>query len=269
MAEKVIEATPQGLEVLQELKEKVPEAALTGINQAIQAQVKMMQEHIEKIDDQVTLERYKNSIETNKAVGDEIKKIGPPDFFKVMENRGRELQKAQEQSDKIKEQKIQEMQQQILQAPEGALPSIMPTVVSPATVEKIQEFKKEVLEKYGTLPPVGPTTSGGVVPGPIEVVPPSPEGGGRSMPAPVQVVPGETMPGKPPEGIRPIPMPVPSGPIPAPVAPTPTTPGELLPKPLPPPTVAPMPIPPMTGGGGGAAPTPAPAPVPGGAGVKP
>ena len=59
------------------IRAELPSAAQKGINRAIEVQTQSMQSHIEKIDNPQTFERYKQQIEGDQAIKNQVQQFAP------------------------------------------------------------------------------------------------------------------------------------------------------------------------------------------------
>ncbi len=139
---------PGGLEILQEIKNKLPQQAQAGINQAINVQTQMIERHIQKTDDPVTFQRFEQQIEQNSDIKKEIQTRRGSEFFNQMDQRGQVMEKIQQDQQEQKWQKMQEINQQMFGSrsnesggkPVGEQEGIK--ILPQEMKSKIEEFRK-------------------------------------------------------------------------------------------------------------------------------
>lgn len=136
---------PGGLKVLEEMKNQVPFQGQQGINRAIEAQTQTIERHMERVDDPLMFEKYKQQIEGDKTIKQQIQQFGPPTFFRRIEERSQQMEKMEQKpinqpifkpSDGENQQKIQ------LETRE-----VNPRPVVPLTPERVELFKDRIIEQ--------------------------------------------------------------------------------------------------------------------------
>ncbi len=93
-----------------------------AIDRVIEAQTQMMQGHLQRMDDPAIFDRYQQQFEENPIIRQQIERFGPPVFFEQMGEMEQRMQGIQRQQQELKWQKMQEINQQMFQAPPGQPP---------------------------------------------------------------------------------------------------------------------------------------------------
>lgn len=139
---------PGGLEVLQEIKDKLPSTAQQGINKAINKQTQMIERHMENTDDPTMFQRFEKQIENNSEIKREMQIRRGPEFFNQMDERSLKMDKVRQGQEDQRWQKMQEINQQMFgpdfegqaRKPENMLEGIRN--MDPEMKLKIDEFRK-------------------------------------------------------------------------------------------------------------------------------
>ncbi|MBI4101590.1 MAG: hypothetical protein HY443_01325, partial [Candidatus Nealsonbacteria bacterium] len=137
---------PGGLKVLEEIKNQVPFQGQQGINRAIEAQTQTIERHLEEIDDPAMFERYKQQIEGDNVIKGKVEQFGAPNFFRRIEERGRQMEVIEKEAEARKIQRVEEINQQIFspsqsgQQPKG---DVLRTI-KPEMRREVEQFRKNV-----------------------------------------------------------------------------------------------------------------------------
>lgn len=148
---------PGGLEVLQEIKDKLPSSAQQGINKAINAQTEMIERHMENTDDPAMFQRFEKQIENNSEIKEEMRIRRGAGFFNQMDERSLKMEKVKQEREDQRWQKMQEINQQMFgseSGESGGKPENMPDGVrniQPEMKSKIEEFRKARLYQNKAL----------------------------------------------------------------------------------------------------------------------
>ncbi len=159
-----LSSDPRGLETLQQVKKQVPQPAQSGINRAIEAQIQMMQSHLQRVDDPAIFNRYQQQIEENPAVQQQIQRFGPPQFFNQIEQKSHEMEQIQARQMEQKWQKMQDVYQQMFMAPPGQHPQEVMKMIPPQMRPQMEEFRQMMpqmpqppsLRRPEGMMPIGP-----------------------------------------------------------------------------------------------------------------
>lgn len=220
---------PGGLKVLEEIRNQIPFQGQQGISRAMEAQAQTIERHLEEIGDPATFERYKQQIEGDSVIKGRVEQFGAPNFFRKIEERGRQMDVIEREAEVRKVQRMEEINQQIFrpaeseqsagQPGERILKNFRPEIrqevegvrkrvlqpgiepqqrpIVPLTPERQQLFEGKqfvpVTESRQTIEPINPVPQNSISPFPVQERVPIQEVAPilTPMPAPAPIPPAE------------------------------------------------------------------------------
>lgn len=139
---------PGGLKVLEEIKNQAPFQGQQGINRAIEAQTQTIERHLERIEDPVMFEKYKQQIQGDQTIKQQVQKF-IPNIFQKMEEQNQRIDMIEQQNQERKLQKMEEINQQIFQPQEPSQDQPKPEIMrmfKPEIRQEVEQFKEMVPE---------------------------------------------------------------------------------------------------------------------------
>lgn len=177
-----LEPSPLIIETLVELKEEAPPAVDALIDNAIEAQVGLIEEQVTTIDDSTTLETYLAQIEENPVVAEIIADVGGTEFTQVIEQVTTEVTQTATQEQTLLEETVAAVQEEIFAAPVND-----PAPVTETLSEPIQEVITQIqTEEAVPTTQIPETTVTAPAPAPVQESAPAPVQEAPSAPAPVE-----------------------------------------------------------------------------------
>lgn len=129
---------PQSLEVLEKLRDRLPEEARQGIEQAIEAHRKRFDEHIRELDNPEVLGHIQDAIGQNEDLRKSFEK-GDVEFFKKLESRREELDRGGDENRKMLEERVRS----IFENPDLQIPEDIPENVKRSLIQSRERMLRE------------------------------------------------------------------------------------------------------------------------------
>lgn len=139
--ERFVGTDPRSIEVLNELKDEVPESARFGIERALDAQVHKISDHMMRMDDPKMFERMKEQIKMKNEIKKEIEERESA-FFEEMDEMHRRIEEQEKKMIEEKIQKLEELKQKFLEEGAKEAPPALQARIE-KTKERFEEDQKQ------------------------------------------------------------------------------------------------------------------------------
>jgi len=216
LAAETLNPAPNTLATLIDLKDQVPPAEQIKIDQAITAQVKIIEDHlVNQVSDPQTFQTYVTQINENPVVAQVVAQTGGTELVQAVDQKAQEIQTTATQDQSTLQTTTAQVEQQIFSAP-VSVPSIVEQTLPPVVQEQIQQIKQEVPQAQ--IPAVTVTSTVTVAPtiAPVQEAHPVQQSTPAST-TPAAQPPAPSIPE--PAAAPPAPAPAPPAENPAPAAP--------------------------------------------------
>ncbi len=143
-ANQALTPVPEVIEQLVELKNDVPPSIDVKIDLAIEAEVELIQNHLEtQVNDPLTFETYITQIEQSPVVENIIAQVGGSEFTAVIEQKTAEIQATASEEQTTLIETVKQIEQEIFTSPVSQPSEVEQTLPEEVQTE-IQEIKQEV-----------------------------------------------------------------------------------------------------------------------------
>lgn len=141
----ILTPAPEVLAELVELKnEAKSESEKAEIDLAIREEIKLIEEYLEaEVSDPSTVQTYIDQITNDPVIAEVIEEVGGKEFAQIIEETSEETQQTVNSQEEVLQITVDEIQEEIFQAPVSA-PSTVEQTLPQAVQEEIQEIKQEV-----------------------------------------------------------------------------------------------------------------------------